>query len=75
MSTESFLQYGEGFGLTKGVIQMVHRFYTTDSAKGNVLFTPILATTEELTGLPPAFVMSAEADVLRSGMHYMSFDL
>lgn len=67
LNTESFIKYGEGYGLSKGVIQMVHRFYTTDAAKGNILFTPILATTDELTDLPPAFILSAQVDVLCSG--------
>jgi acetyl esterase/lipase len=68
-ATESYISHGEGYGLTKGVVQMVHRFYTTEAANGNILFTPLQASNEDLTGLPAALILAAEADVLRSGKY------
>ena len=40
--------------------------YTTDAKQRQEIFaSPLLATTAELTGLPPALVITAENDVLR----------
>lgn len=66
MATESFAEYAEGYNLSLGLTKLFLEWYTTDESKGNILFAPLHATLEELSGLPPAFVMSAEIDVLRS---------
>ncbi|MFE7853157.1 alpha/beta hydrolase fold domain-containing protein, partial [Streptomyces sp. NPDC057403] len=40
--------------------------YTTDAAeRAQITASPLRASTEQLTGLPPALVITGEADVLR----------
>jgi acetyl esterase/lipase len=40
--------------------------YTTDSAqRAEITASPLRATTDQLAGLPPALVITGEADVLR----------
>ncbi|MFE7539271.1 alpha/beta hydrolase [Streptomyces platensis] len=42
--------------------------YTTDEAeRAQITDSPLRATTEQLTGLPPVLVITGEADVLRDG--------
>lgn len=41
--------------------------YKTEEAKDSILLCPSKATVEDVTGVPPALVVTAEADVLRDG--------
>ncbi|SEC45406.1 alpha/beta hydrolase [Arthrobacter woluwensis] len=64
--TESYLQFAEGYFLRRDAMQWFWDQYTTDEAERNqITASPLRATTEDLTGLPPALVITAEADVLR----------
>ncbi|MGW6945346.1 alpha/beta hydrolase [Streptomyces xanthophaeus] len=64
--TGSYRQFAEGYFLRREAMQWFWDQYTTDEAqRAEVTASPLRATTEQLTGLPPALVVTAEADVLR----------
>lgn len=65
--TATYRLYGDGYFLTKGLTEHFYNNYLSEEAKDNFLFCPNLATKEQLTGLPPALLVVAEADVLREG--------
>jgi acetyl esterase/lipase len=64
--TGSYNQFATGRFLTKKMMQWFWDNYTTDpNERKQIYASPLQATTEQLKGLPPAFVMVAENDVLR----------
>ncbi|MFF4394352.1 alpha/beta hydrolase [Streptomyces sp. NPDC001480] len=64
--TGSYHQFAEGYFLRRDGMQWFWNQYTTDEAqRAEITASPLRATTEQLTGLPPALVITAEADVLR----------
>jgi acetyl esterase len=64
MSTESFQQNAEGYLLTKTMMSWFWDHYCPDiEQRQNPLISPLLA--EDLSGLPPAVVITAEFDPLR----------
>ncbi|MFC7882997.1 alpha/beta hydrolase [Streptomyces sp. NPDC057376] len=64
--TGSYHQFAEGYFLRRDGMQWFWDQYTTDPAqRAEITASPLRATTEELTGLPPALIITAEADVLR----------
>ncbi|MCX4807738.1 alpha/beta hydrolase [Streptomyces sp. NBC_01214] len=64
--TGSYRQFAEGYFLRRDGMQWFWDQYTTDPAlRAEITASPLRATTEQLTGLPPALVITAEADVLR----------
>jgi acetyl esterase/lipase len=64
--TESYRQFGTGYFLRRDAMQWFWDQYTTDpSERAAITASPLRATTEQLQGLPPALVITAEADVLR----------
>lgn len=64
--TDSYHQFGEGYFLRRDAMRWFWDQYTTDDAeRGQITASPLRATTEQLSGLPPALVITAEADVLR----------
>lgn len=68
-STESYKKYGEGFFFTK---KMAHEFlkcYAPTEELENMLLFPNKASVEDLVGLPPALLITCEADVLCDGMY------
>ncbi|MGW0948691.1 alpha/beta hydrolase [Streptomyces sp. NPDC002623] len=64
--TGSYHQFAEGYFLRRDGMQWFWDQYTTDEAeRAQITASPLRATAEQLTGLPPALVITGEADVLR----------
>lgn len=64
--TSSYHQFSTGFYLRRDAMQWFWNQYTTDDAeRAEVTASPLRASLDQLRGLPPALVITAEADVLR----------
>ncbi|MGW5609975.1 alpha/beta hydrolase [Streptomyces sp. NPDC003753] len=64
--TGSYHQFATGYFLRRDGMQWFWDQYTTDeSERAQITASPLRATTEQLRDLPPALVITAEADVLR----------
>jgi acetyl esterase/lipase len=64
--TPSYEQFATGYFLRRDAMQWFWDQYTTDEQeRAQITASPLRATTEQLTGLPPALVITGEADVLR----------
>ncbi|MDQ0779493.1 acetyl esterase/lipase [Streptomyces aurantiacus] len=64
--TGSYHQFAEGYFLRRDGMQWFWDQYTTDEKqRAEITASPLRATTEQLTGLPAALVITGEADVLR----------
>jgi len=64
--TGSYHEFAEGYYLRRDAMQWFWDQYTTDEAqRAEITASPLRATLEQLAGLPPALVITAEADVLR----------
>ncbi|WP_430383505.1 alpha/beta hydrolase [Streptomyces sp. P10-4] len=64
--TTSYHQFATGYFLRRDGMQWFWDQYTTDPGeRAQITASPLRATTEQLRGLPPALVITAEADVLR----------
>ncbi|MEU1020913.1 alpha/beta hydrolase [Streptomyces sp. NPDC005904] len=64
--TGSYHQFATGYFLRRDGMQWFWDQYTTDEAeRAQITASPLRATTEQLAGLPPALVVTGEADVLR----------
>lgn len=62
----SYHTYADGHFLTRNMMQWFWDNYTTSQEQRNEIYaSPLRATTEQLTGLPPALIQTAEMDVLR----------
>ncbi|MFD5370684.1 alpha/beta hydrolase [Streptomyces sp. NPDC127103] len=64
--TVSYRQFAEGYFLRRDGMQWFWDQYITDEKqRAEITASPLRASVEQLTGLPPALVITAEADVLR----------
>jgi acetyl esterase/lipase len=64
--TESYQQFGEQRFLTTPLMKWMYDMYIPEPEdRKNIYASPLQATAEQLKGLPPAFVITAESDVLR----------
>ncbi|MCZ4608985.1 esterase [Streptomyces sp. WAC 01325] len=64
--TASYRQFAEGYFLRRDAMQWFWDQYTTEEAeRAQITASPLRAGVEQLQGLPPALVITAEADVLR----------
>jgi len=62
----SYDKYANDHFLTKGMMKWFWDAYTTDAKQRQEIYaSPLLATPEQLKGLPPTLVQTAEKDVLR----------
>jgi len=62
----SYDEFANDHFLTKNMMKWFWNAYTTDPKQRQEIFaSPLLATAEQLKGLPPALVQTAEKDVLR----------
>lgn len=65
-NTPSYLQFAEGYYLTRDGMKWFWDAYTTDPAqRAEPHASPLQASVEELQGLPTTLVITDEADVLR----------
>ncbi|MBP2707823.1 alpha/beta hydrolase [Microbispora sp. RL4-1S] len=64
--TGSYQRFATGYFLRRDAMRWAWDQYTTSEAeRAEITASPLRATTEQLQGLPPALVVTAEADVLR----------
>ncbi|GGO14470.1 alpha/beta hydrolase [Microbispora bryophytorum] len=64
--TPSYTEFAEGYFLTREAMKWLWDQYTIiEQDRAQVTASPLRATAEQLTGLPPALIITAEADVLR----------
>ena len=63
--TPSYNEYAVGYFLAKEGMQWFWDQYTTsEEDRAQITASPLRATTEQLTGLPPALIINGSADVL-----------
>jgi acetyl esterase/lipase len=66
VDTESYREYGTGRFLARAFMQYGWDLYAPDAkTRDNPYVSPLRASTEQLKGLPPALVITAENDPLR----------
>lgn len=64
--TPSYKQFANGYFLTKELMVWFWDNYTTDAnVRKQIYASPLQATTEQLKGLPPTLILTAEFDILR----------
>ncbi|MFZ6646959.1 alpha/beta hydrolase [Undibacterium sp. TJN25] len=64
--TASYQQFADGHFLTRNMMKWFWDNYTTDAAKRKEIYaSPLQASLEQLKGLPPTLIQTAEFDVLR----------
>ena len=64
--TDSYVQFAEGYFLRRDGMQWFWDQYTTDAAeRAQITASPLRASADQLKDLPPALVITGEADVLR----------
>lgn len=65
--TGSWQQYGNGFGLDSALMDAFNRAYLSSGASSDdYRVSPVYASDEQLTGLPPVLMIGAERDILTS---------
>jgi acetyl esterase/lipase len=63
--TGSYRKFAEGYHLRRDAMIWFWDQYSTEDQRAEITASPLRATIEQLTGLPQALVITAEADVLR----------
>lgn len=68
---ESYKKFGEHHFLTREAMKWFWNNYADESKRNDPKVCPLKASAEQLKGLPPAIIFTAENDVLRDeGEHY-----
>ncbi|MDF2679404.1 MAG: esterase [Brevibacillus sp.] len=68
-TTDSYEQFQQGFGLDRDLMKWFGKHYVKDEDLKNPYVAPLLA--KDVSNVPPAFVITAENDVLRDeGLAY-----
>ncbi|WP_026969106.1 alpha/beta hydrolase [Algoriphagus terrigena] len=65
LETHSYNQFAEDRFLTKNMMRWFWNHYSEPGQRAEIYASPLQATLEELKGLPPTLVQTAENDVLR----------
>jgi acetyl esterase/lipase len=65
LETESYNQFAEDRFLTKNMMRWFWNHYSEPDQRNEIYASPLQATLDELKGLPPTLVQTAENDVLR----------
>ncbi|WP_062462694.1 alpha/beta hydrolase [Demequina soli] len=64
--TPSYLEFAEGYFLSRdGMLWFWDQYTTDDAARAQIAASPLRATEEQVAFFPPTLVITAEADVLR----------
>ncbi len=64
--TASYHEFAEGYGLRRdGMMWCWDQYTTNPEERRQIIASPLQASLDQLTGLPPALIITAEADVLR----------
>ncbi|MCZ4061106.1 alpha/beta hydrolase [Pantoea sp. LMR881] len=64
--TASYHEFADGYFLTRNMMKWFWDNYTTsEKDRNNILASPLRASAEQLKGLPPTLIQTAELDVLR----------
>jgi alpha/beta hydrolase fold len=64
--TDHYHQFAEGYLLRRdAMIWFWNQYTTSPGERDQITASPLQASTEQLNGLPPALVITAEADVVR----------
>jgi acetyl esterase len=66
-ATDSFRQYAEGPGMTAAAVRVALDEQRGDATAFDAVGLPLDATTDDLEGLAPALIITAENDVARDG--------
>ncbi len=62
----SYTEFAEGHFLTSNLMKWMWNHYTTDESQRNSIYvSPLRASLEQLAGLPPTQIQTAEKDILR----------
>lgn len=65
---DTYQRFGQDRFLTTPLMKWMYDQYTTDQQEREQIYaSPINASLEQLSGLPPALIQVAEADILRDG--------
>lgn len=65
MDTQSYTDFAKGHYLTKSLMQWFWNNYADSQQRFDVYASPLNATPEQLSGVAPALIQTAEMDVLR----------